>query len=154
MALPKIKRSIVAKKVKRTDNKYRPRIPFSEWFPKIEHMEVGRVFHTIRFIDKKDWYCKLAQDRQEVRIFVRTVGHSVGYAEVIGVAVMKIEGVDEKIIRADTYEHWDKEAFFKLLEKFYWRRDDWDGIKSEIIIIFLKTTETFKKGAMQSSLKV
>lgn len=120
---------------------YKPRIPFSDFFPKLEEMKVGRVFHTIRFIDKKDYYFELADQRAEVDIWMSTSRKVIASAEIIGVAITTIEKLDEKMTRADTYKHWDKGKLFTLLERFYSRKPEWKGWRSEVIVIFLLPTE-------------
>jgi len=119
---------------------YRPRIPFSDFFPKLEEMKVGTVFHTIRFIDKKDYYFELADQRAEVDIWMSTARKRIATAEIIGVAVSTIEVIDEKMARADTYKHWDLNKLFGLLERFYKNKPEWKGWRSEVLVIFLLPT--------------
>lgn len=120
----------------------RKRILFGQPYPKIEQMMPGTVFHTIRFIDKLDYYRQLADERAEVDIWLTTIDDSIGVAEVFGVAVCNISDIDDKMARADTYKNWNTSMLFKLLERFYWRKDDWNGKNSKVVVVFLLTVES------------
>lgn len=122
-------------------NNYKPRIPFSDFFPKLEEMKVGTVFHTIRFIDKFDYYSELADRRAEVDIWMGTTKKTIATCDLIGIAVVTMDDLDDWIVQADTWPTWTKEKLFNLLEKFYGRKLDWKGNSSEFIIIFLLPTE-------------
>lgn len=120
---------------------YRPRIPFSDWFPKLKEMEVGRVFHTIRFIDKYDYYKELEMNGTEVDIFMSPSKETIARCRIVGIAVLTVYDMDEKIVRADTYPHWTLLDLRKLLTRFYQSKEEWQGKNSRFIMIFLLPIE-------------
>ena len=120
---------------------YRPRIPFSEWFPKLKLMKEGTVFHTIRFIDKYDFYKELEMSGTIVDIYMSNTQQTIAKCKIIGVGVFTIYDLDDKIIRADTYQHWTLAKLWGLLSKFYQRKPDWKNRNTRFIIIFLLPIE-------------
>jgi len=134
---------------------YRPRIPFSDWYPKLKEMKVGTIFHTIRFIDKYDWYKDLETSGTIVDIWMSSAKQTIARCRIMGIAIITIYDLNEKIVHADTYKHWSINDLRKKLEKFYHSKPEWKERNSRFIMIFLEPMEitfetewepTFRKG--------
>jgi len=128
----------------RNSNSYKrrnPRIPFSDLFPKLRDLEVGRVLTTIRFIDKYDYYKELEDRGAEVDLYLSTSEQVLARCRILGIAVVTIYDLDEKMVRADTYQHWTLLELRTLLTKFYQGKPEWKGKNSRFIVLFLLPTE-------------
>jgi hypothetical protein len=120
---------------------YVPRIPFSEWYPKLKQIEVGRVFHAIRFIDKYDYYKELEMSGTEVDIYMSNSKETIARCRILGIGVLTFYDFTEKLVHADTYPNFEAGQLFGLLKKFYQGKDEWKNRDTRFIIIFLLPTE-------------
>jgi len=129
----------------RQNRNYRPRVPFSEWFTKLKTMEVGKPFHTIRFIDKFDYYEQLRMDGTIVDIYMTQEQQVIARCRITDIQVITVYDMTEELVKADTYEHWTLQKLWALLQKFYQGKPEWKGRNTRFILIYLEPLEIVKE---------